>query len=309
MESVFFQQKGTHINKEQFSRTILETGGIEMSELSIQDIEDLYDENYHGDLSEVCWAFSETLLGGYPFIEPDDICEGVFKLIILCQASGKAKRIHEYFDEIVFYAFWTYYRKLEKKMSMQLFHLCSFDTCCNHFVSDEEDITLDSFMKHVYQDLSRNMNLVEADCAAAATNVSPETPKPIAKTEVKSFSSSIIHDGVSGMSGISPQTVKQLYEGSFRGDWKMILHSCSKALETYQLADSVDELCCGMFTLVILCQICIPDETLFYEHFNQIIDMYYCFCEKIDSLAARRLFRLCLVEREILKMNEWQCNH
>ncbi len=78
----------------------------------------------------------------------------------------------------------------------------------------------------------------------------------------------------------------------------MILHSFSNVLEVYQLANSVDEFCCGMFTLIILCQICIPDEKLFYEHFNQIIDMYYRFCEKLDSWAARQLFRLCLVERE-----------
>ena len=69
--------------------------------------------------------------------------------------------------------------------------------------------------------------------------------------------------------------IKQLYDGSFLGNGEMILHSLSNVLEIYQLADSVDELCCGMFTFIILCQICIPDEKNYYEHFNQLIDMFF----------------------------------
>lgn len=80
---------GMPFDKYVFAESIIRLGGVDIEDFSAQDIVDMCDEKFHGNLSDVLWAFNETL-GGYYYYYTEDkenMCNEIFTLIILCQVS------------------------------------------------------------------------------------------------------------------------------------------------------------------------------------------------------------------------------
>jgi len=76
-----------------FSRRVIFNGGYDMHEISVEDIVHLYNEEFSEcDRDEVLWAFAETI-DIYKFAPetPEDLCCGIFTLIILCRISAQDK--------------------------------------------------------------------------------------------------------------------------------------------------------------------------------------------------------------------------
>ena len=119
----------------------------------------------------------------------------------------------------------------------------------------------------------------------------------------------IIHNGGIDMEPFSPSVILDLFEEKFPKHKDDLLWSFSETIDMYKYSESADDLCCGIFSLIVLCKLCSQDKDEYYNHFEKMIEMYYFFYSKINSSLSVVLFNLCFSEQpqfpEILNIDYW----
>ena len=126
MECVSLSLTGKPLDLPAFSRRVLDNGGYDMHEISVEDIVHLYNEEFSNcDRDEVLWAFAETI-DRYKFAPetPEDICCGIFTLIVLSRVSAQNKDDYlNNYDKII-EMFYFFHQRIESGISMLLFSMC-----------------------------------------------------------------------------------------------------------------------------------------------------------------------------------------
>ena len=120
----------------------------------------------------------------------------------------------------------------------------------------------------------------------------------ISKKELdyKKFAEHIISYGGIEMENVSPIDIFNLFEENFSNNREELLYAFSEVMYSYKFADSADELCYGIFSLIVLCRLSSKNKDDFYTDFDKMIEMYYFFHTKIDDELSIALFHLCFVE-------------
>ena len=126
MECVSLSLTGKPLDLPTFFRRVLDNGGYDMHEISVEDIVHLYNEEFSNcDRDEVLWAFAETI-DIYKFVPetPEDICCGIFTLIVLSLVSAQNKDDYlNNYDKII-EMFYFFHQRIESGISMLLFSMC-----------------------------------------------------------------------------------------------------------------------------------------------------------------------------------------
>ena len=125
------------------------------------------------------------------------------------------------------------------------------------------------------------------DCISQAI-----TGKPL---DAEPFARQVLCNGGYDMHEISVADVKNLLDGKFDlCDREKVLWAFNETVNFYQYAaDTPEDLCSGIFTLIVLCRVAAQDKEDFSDHFNKIIEMYYFFHQRIDESLAILLFSIC----------------
>ncbi len=274
METTYPRIMGIPFDKYVFAESIIRLGGIDIEDFSAQDIVDMCDEKYHGNLRDVRWAFEETLAGYYRSEDKEEICNEIFTLIILCQASEWGDGFADF--DLILKSYWKLYCKLDKSTCIQLFEFC-FLSRQNQFHVQKDmkwEITLKDFMESVYLALGNDIPL-----------------------NIHHLATCLIHNGGSEMSELTFETVVDLFYERYTGDMSKIQEAFSNTLELYQSAADEDDLCCGILTLIVLSRIYMDSGNDFCIHFERIMDMFFFFFPKLDSDKAFEMFYLCFMTR------------
>ena len=126
MECVSLSLTGKSLELPAFSQSVIDNGGYDMHEISVEDIVHLDDEEFSDcDRDEVLWAFAETI-DIYKFAPetPEDICCGIFTLIVLSLISAQNKDDYlNNYDKII-EMFYFFHQRIESGISMLLFSMC-----------------------------------------------------------------------------------------------------------------------------------------------------------------------------------------
>ena len=126
MECVSLSLTDKPLDFDSFAERVLFNGGYDMHEISAEDIANLYNEEFSRcNRDEVLWAFAETI-GIYKFAPetPEDLCCGIFTLIVLCRISVQDKDDYlNNYDKII-EMFYFFHTKIESGISMLLFSMC-----------------------------------------------------------------------------------------------------------------------------------------------------------------------------------------
>ena len=276
MESTYPRIMGIPFDKYVFAESIIRLGGVDMEDFSAQDIVDMCDEKFHGNLRDVLWAFNETLGGYYYTEDKENMCSEIFTLIILCQVSEWGDGFAPDLD-VVLRSYWNLYCKLDKSTCIQLFDLCFLSRQNQFHVSKEMklEIRLKDFMESVYLALGSEIPLNAHHLATC-----------------------LIHNGGSEMSELPLETVVDLFYERYTGDMSKIQKVFSNTLELYQSSANEDDLCCGILTLIVLSRIYMNSWNDFCIHFARIMDMFFFFFPKLESDNVSEMFYLCFMTRE-----------
>lgn len=132
MEYLFKKIAKEQIPLQVFADMVLMNGGEDMIDVSKQDIIDLYNGTFIGTLNKIQWAFSETMYSYlYSDNTPNDLCCGIFSLIVLCQTSSQTPvDFFDKFDKIIeMYCFFK--KKIEEDIAMRLFYMCFYNMNIN----------------------------------------------------------------------------------------------------------------------------------------------------------------------------------
>ena len=123
------------------------------------------------------------------------------------------------------------------------------------------------------------------------------------------FANRIVHNGGVDMESVSPNMILDLFEEKYPKCKDDLLWSFSETINMYEYSTSGDDLCCGIFSLIVLCKLCSQDKDEYYAHFDKMIRMFYFFYSQIDTSLAVVLFNLCFSEQpqfpEVLNIDYW----
>lgn len=121
--------------------------------------------------------------------------------------------------------------------------------------------------------------------------------KPLDDTEI---AKKVIANGGYDMHEVSVQDVIGFLNGDFSHcDREVCLWAFAETMYMYKYTDSAEELCCGIFTLIVLCILSRQNKDDFFNNFGKMIEMYNFFREKLEDISDLSivLFYLCFSEQ------------
>lgn len=104
------------------------------------------------------------------------------------------------------------------------------------------------------------------------------------------FAQMILTNGGHDMSALSLEDIIALYDEKFSGENEEVTWAFDETMYFYHYTDSPEDLCCAIFTLVILCDAASKDERDFFTQFNKIITTYNWIYQRIKEETALELF-------------------
>ena len=118
------------------------------------------------------------------------------------------------------------------------------------------------------------------------------TGKPL---DFCAFSRRVLDNGGYDMHEISVGDIANLYNEEFSNcNRDEVLWAFAETIDIYKFApETPEDLCCGIFTLIVLSRISAQDKGDYLNNYDKIIEMFCFFHARIESDISMLLFSMC----------------